>query len=157
MPNATRPLPGPLSAPWPVPCSGYQHLQRAHDLVAKPRSRKRAVCVACHTGLLLIAQCTRKRPRILNLTTLAVFERFFPIFRSSSISSSRNIPWNKGCSEVYWLLGWWENEIEERGRCKGDNSFIGSKEIFDTLLFIWCCYEWNCFVLWQVGFNFKKL
>lgn len=85
MPNATRPLPGPLSAPWPVPCSGYQHLQRAHDLVAKPRSRKRAVCVACHTGLLLIAQCTRKRPRILNLTTLAVFERFFPIFRSSSI------------------------------------------------------------------------
>lgn len=41
MPNAARPLPGPLSAPRPVPCSPSQHLHGAHDLVAKPRSRKR--------------------------------------------------------------------------------------------------------------------
>lgn len=50
MPNAARPLPEPLSAPRPVPCSGYQHLHGAHHLLAKPRSRKPALCVACHTG-----------------------------------------------------------------------------------------------------------
>lgn len=46
-----------------------------------------------------------------------------------------------------------KNEIEV-----DDNSFIGSKEIFDTLLFIFdVVTSQNCFVLWQVGFNFKKL
>lgn len=52
MPNATRPLPGPLSAPWPVPCSRVPTPARQG-----PRSRREAtlsktsrVRKACHTA-----------------------------------------------------------------------------------------------------------
>lgn len=101
MPNAARPLPGPLSAARPVPCSGHQHLHGAHDLVAEPRSRKRAVCVACHTGPLLIAEC-EKPAQTARVCVLLAFHALTLLpsswnFCFSNDSASPSFDFSTGC------------------------------------------------------------